>query len=241
MFPKVDMKIREPAHDFLKQMKDLIDEAGGFETRITLEPPNDTHSSCLGFSPEKTQVHEGLVGLFVNWSDEYPLIRLQAIASRWQPDPPTYPVVCQAAAELYKPFIDAYNRKYKTRYRMRFDTQEETLPQLRPAARKAFDEFAGWAYKRCLHPLDWQRFYRFVRICHATRNDLYESDLVFFLKAAGFDAAYATEIAHVFLHLREFHIQSDWRREASYKRRQIPKGRRKRLAEEERKMEGGPG
>jgi len=224
MFPYMEMRIREEPHGFLRNVQALLDEQGGFDTRLTLEEPSDLYCSCAGFAPKAPQVHEGLVGLFVNWAHEYPTIRLQIIASRWQPEWPTYAVVRQAAEALFLPVIKDYNRRHRTRYRMRIESQEETLPKLSPAAQAAFDQFAKLANVRGLHPFDWQRFYRFVRVCYATRNNPGEDDVAFFLRKAGFAADYANFIAQVYVHCREFYIQSDWRRELGDRRRNRPRG-----------------
>ncbi|RXK53470.1 hypothetical protein ESB00_17410 [Oleiharenicola lentus] len=204
-------------------MKTQIDQTGGYDARITLEEPSETHCSCVGFAPKAKQTHEGLVGIFVNWAHEYPVIRLQIIASRWQPEWPTYQVVRTAAEELFLPVIKEYNRRNRTRYRVRIETQEETLPKLSPAAQKAFHQFAHGANQRCLHPLDWQRFYRFVRVCYATGNSPHEEDVAFFLRKAGFESKYADTIAQVFMHCRDFYIHSDPRRESGWRRRNRPR------------------
>lgn len=225
MFPQADTRIREEAHTFLRRMKAVLDELGTFDTRITLEPPSDLSSSTVGFAPKADAAQDELMGIFVAWAHEYPLIRLQTIA-RWEPTWPTYETVRAAAESLFLPALWAYNREHKTRYRFRIDSREETLPKLTPKAQEAFDEFAHAANKESLHPLDWERFYRFVRVCYATGNDPYESDVVFFLRKGGFAPKDAEFVAQVFLHCHAFHISSDWRRELGYRRRNAPRDSR---------------
>lgn len=224
MFPQIEMKIREDAHGFLRKMKTQLEEGGAFDTRITLEEPDELHCSCVGFAPKGPQVHEGLVGIFVNWAHEHPVVRLQIIASRWQPEWPTYQVVRDAADRLFLPVIKEYNRRNGTRYRVKIEAHVDTLPKLSPAGQKAFNEFANGANLQCLHPFDWQRFYRFVRVCYATKNDPYESDVAYFLRNAGFRNEYANFIAQVYMHCRDFYIQSDWRRELGWRKRNRPRG-----------------
>jgi len=224
MFPQIKMKIREDAHGFLRNIKSQLDESSSFDTRITLEEPNELHCSSVGFAPKAPQLHEGLVGIFVNWAHEYPVIRLQIIANRWQPEWPTYEVVRDAAEALFLPVVKEYNRRNRTRYRVRIESQEDTLPKLSPAAQKEFNEFVQGANLRCLHPLDWQRFYRFIRVCYATHNNPYESDVAFFLRKAGFASEYANFISQVYMHCRDFYIQSDWRREMGWRKRNRPRG-----------------
>lgn len=224
MFPQIEMTIREDAHGFLRKIQAQLDEGGLFDTRITLEEPSDLYSSSVGFAPKAPQLHEGLVGIFVNWAHEYPVIRLQIIASRWQPEWPTYQVVRDAAEALFVPVVKEYNGRNRTRYRVKIEAYADTLPRLSPAAQKAFDEFAHGANLECLHPFDWQRFYRFVRVCYATKNEPYEADVAYFLRKAGFKSEYAAFIAQVYMHCRDFYIQSDGRRELGWRKRNRPRG-----------------
>jgi len=229
MFPQIEMKIREDAHGFLTKMKAQLDEGSSFDTQITLEEPDELHCSCVGFAPKVPQLHEGLVGIFVNWVHEYPVIRLQIIASRWQPEWPTYQVVRDAAEGLFLPVVKEYNRRNRTRYRVKIEEQIDTLPKLSAAAQNAFNEFAHGANLQCLHPLDWQRFYRFVRVCYTTKNNLYESDVAYFMRKVGFKNDYANFIAQVYMHCRDFYIQSDWRRELGWRKRNQPRRFREKI------------
>lgn len=53
-----------------------------------------------------------------------------------------------------------------------------------------------------LHSNDWNRFYRFIRVCHGRRIQLSEADVTWLLRQAGFDAGYAHRIGIVYYHGR---------------------------------------
>lgn len=219
MFPAMEMRIRGEGHAFLRQMKTVADEQG-FETKIKLEEPSELYCSVLAFSPKEPQVHEELVGYFVHWAHRYPRIDVQ-VTARWELKGLTYGIVRTAAEGLFKPLISAYNRRHSSRYRLRIESPEEMLPKLSPEAQDAFNRFVHSANLKSLHPHDWRRFYQFVKVCHATRNDVDESEIGFLLRKAGFANEYAGLIAQIFVHCRDFHVQSDSRRERSYNRRRF--------------------
>jgi hypothetical protein len=76
-------------------------------------------------------------------------------------------------------------------------------PKLSPQSEKLFKRFAVLANKSVLHPLDWFRFYDFVR-SNRMRRPLYENDMAHLLVKEGFSSQYATYIASVYFHLCEF-------------------------------------
>ena len=53
-----------------------------------------------------------------------------------------------------------------------------------------------------LHPLDWQRFYTFIRTADRVRLRLHEEDIAYLLVREGFDEEYARSIANIYEHGR---------------------------------------
>jgi hypothetical protein len=78
----------------------------------------------------------------------------------------------------------------------------QELPNLPPKASKAFQVFVGGANKSLLHQLDWERLYRFVSVCRATRVTLSEDDVYRLLTSEGF--SHAKHISSIFYHLSNF-------------------------------------
>ncbi len=81
--------------------------------------------------------------------------------------------------------------------------KEEEFTELPPATRKLFVQFVNCANRRVLHPLDWRRFYAFVRFCHSRRVRLYDSELKHLLIRAEFPPLVADRLALVYEHGRK--------------------------------------
>jgi hypothetical protein len=75
---------------------------------------------------------------------------------------------------------------------------------LPPKATETLKNFIFSANKTSLHPLDWQRLYRFVRICHTTRAKPEKGLIWGMLSKEGFDDKKAEYIADVVSHLLDF-------------------------------------
>jgi hypothetical protein len=76
---------------------------------------------------------------------------------------------------------------------------DATLPR---QAQTAFIRFMRLANKVFLHPLDWDRFYEFVRVCHDHHVQFFEDDVTRLLLATGFSTVQARRIAQVYQHRR---------------------------------------
>ena len=74
---------------------------------------------------------------------------------------------------------------------------------LNPAFIKLLKRFAHLANKSALHPLDWRRFYEFVRDCRS-RAPYSEEEMARLLIKEGFSETYATYIGEIYVHLRNF-------------------------------------
>ena len=76
------------------------------------------------------------------------------------------------------------------------------MTQLPPVTKKAFDTFVILANKQSEHPLDWDRFYLFVRATHRNHVRLRPSELKLLLVTSGFDRDYSEELMRVYEHGR---------------------------------------
>ena len=80
---------------------------------------------------------------------------------------------------------------------------EAEVPELPPATRRIFLQFVNCANRKVLHPLDWRRFYRFVRFCHAKRVKLTSHTLCRLLVRGHFAESKAEYLADVYERCRE--------------------------------------
>ena len=93
------------------------------------------------------------------------------------------------------------------------------MARMAPKTKTAFDFFVDHANKGGLHPNDWDRFYKFVRIAHRYRSQIWEQDVKQALIKEGFfeeDARYlSTVYCHCWRMLSGFRspmAAKEWRR-----------------------------
>ena len=65
-------------------------------------------------------------------------------------------------------------------------------------AQKHFDTFVSGANKQVPHPLDDERFFAFVRVCHLEKAALKETDVSEALVRAGFDEDLAKRLGSTY-------------------------------------------
>ena len=79
---------------------------------------------------------------------------------------------------------------------------EEQISEIPEATRKVFLCFLNRANRAGLHPLDWRRFYEFVRYAHARRAKLGTGWLYSTLVREGFNCAQAERLCDAYEHGR---------------------------------------
>ena len=182
--PEITLRIKEQPKQFLLRMDSILkEEVKSGKAKMTVKSELDLHSDLhpmtVGFSRDLHEIHEGLVGMFVARPKEMAIIRIESIASQWNP---SYEVYVNAIKELFAKPIKLYNKLYKRRYRLRIQKQEACLPRLIPRLKDQFERFAFSANKRCLHPYDWNRFYQVVFASCRYQSSLTEEDMRYLLQ-----------------------------------------------------------
>lgn len=199
------MRIRAEPITCLKQLDRIARVNKGLEVRSTFTGDGELHCNVVSFARRDETEHDGLFAMFAHWKREGQSLRLELAAHRWNPDPCTYDAYVAAAHRLFQPILDIYNRKFGTRHRMRIQTREQLLPRMTPMAQKAFDHSALTANKSALHPLDWEKFYRFVTVCRRTNLVLDESEIRWFCRRAGFSPDQSSALATAYSHCSDFY------------------------------------
>lgn len=200
LLPDIKIKPDVKSRQFIERIESLAIQRGGFEIQKVYDLDNVKGWDILNLAPLSHKMHKGLYGQLIYHPDKSLHIMVEMRATQWNPDPPTYEVYIRSVFEVFKPLIQIYNKSYKTRLRLAVRSKSSLELRLPPTAKNAFDRFVTLANKSCLHPLDWKRFYGFVRVCHARRVHLYEDDLIRLLLKAGFDKGKASYIADIFHH-----------------------------------------
>lgn len=81
--------------------------------------------------------------------------------------------------------------------------KEKDFPELPPATRRLFVRFVNCANRSALHPLDWRRFYQFVRYCHGRHVKLSQGRLHVLLVRGHFPERNAEYLADIYEHCRK--------------------------------------
>jgi hypothetical protein len=202
--PPIQIRTTSPLRQFLTRMADIGEKSGAFTVERHFGALGDADFDIINFRSTKSSPHIGLGVQLISQYDVNDIIAVEVRAERWSPDdPPTYATYVAEAKALVGPLLSAYNRDANTRHRMSIARMKRLEPKLPPHSEKLFKRFALLANKSVLHPLDWGRFYEFVRSSRM-RRPLYEEDMARLLMKEGFSVQYAKHIAGVYFHLCEF-------------------------------------
>lgn len=142
--------------------------------------------------------HQGLGGQMISRPDLPSRIEVEMRAFRWAPDPPTRDAYVSAARALFVPLLRAYNRAYRSRHRLCVELARKPGARVPPATQALLDRFAILANLDSLHPLDWGRFYRFVK---ESKRELPMEAVRVLLIERGFARDRAHVLAELYRHL----------------------------------------
>jgi hypothetical protein len=156
----------------------------------------------LAFMPTDQNGHEEIIGQFIFQYDKPSTVYVEVRAGRWNPDPPNYEIYVIEAKRIAGSLIKDYNQAFSSRRRLTIQKKKKTEPSLSPGANKVFRKFVTLANKHSLHPLDWKRFYEFVRFCHAHHVKMYEDEIEWLLNKEGFGEKKSRYMADIYMHCK---------------------------------------
>lgn len=110
----------------------------------------------------------------------------------------TYKTYVEEAEKLFTSIIETYSQKYKTNLKLDIKPLKPKI-QFPFTLEYLFTQFMHLANKSVLHPLDWERFYKFIRACHYHKfkdEELLRNRLI----QGGFSEEYADEVVNIFEH-----------------------------------------
>jgi len=201
--PPIHINVTD-SRGFLEKMAIIAENSGAFTVEQYLDALSTEGFDVLNLRLIKPSLHKGLGGQLISQPDTKGRVAVEIRAERWSPDdPPTYETYVAQAKILIGPLLSAYNREVGTRHRMTVPLKSRLEPKLPPHSAKLFKRFVVLSNKSALHPLDWRRFYEFVRDSRMRRH-LHGEDMARLLIKEGFSEQYAQHIADVYGHLCEF-------------------------------------
>lgn len=194
--PRITIKPDIAPREFLERLHDFVPQQTIWKV-INQEEVNDRFIFLsLCYKGSEPKIPNDLMAQFIYLPKTYKdRIGVEMVAASWI-ESITYDSYVDTV-NLLKPLFLIYNRQHKARVRLSIQSRDNILPKLSPTARKYFDFFTSNANKSALHPLDWNPFYNFIRLCQEQHSKLTPDDLAYLLVHEGFweqDAHYLADI-----------------------------------------------
>ena len=204
LLPSASISVRNSPQDFMNQMADIAEQSKNFKVERRFDYELMLNLDIVDFFPQFHVPHQEFLGQLIYIPKYKQKVAVEVRANRWAADQLTYDVYVSALHTIFNSLLRQYNKTFQQRYRLSVKSKEDLEPTLPPNANSAFTAFARLANRGSLHPLDWDRFYRFVYVCHATHVNPSQDNLVRLLVKERFDEEYAERIASIFGHLIDF-------------------------------------
>jgi len=199
ILPDIYIGISEPSRDFIDNFETIIKKEKSFT--YNLEKDIDTPNyDIMSIVPKNNFGHERLFGQLIARPNEKNKIIVEIRAHRWNPEPTNYKDYVSAAKFVFEDLLQKYNSDNKKRYRLNIQSETDTKPKLPSGAKTVFDRFVNNANKTMLHPLDWGRFYSFIRYCHSNKVKIQYEDIMRLLVEESFSEKKAEYLADIFHH-----------------------------------------
>ncbi len=203
ILPEIRIRMDTAPGKFLDRLAMVAKRSGRFRVDRTRGVDGLPGWAILSLIPRPPQRHRKLVGQVIVRPKERRYAHVELRARVWDPDPPTYSSYVEAVRELFGDLLKGYNRAYRSNRRLSIPSASSLQPRLSPGCRAHFDRLVGLVNKQGMHPLDWEKLYRFVWECRS-RSRISEVDMERLLRAEGFNEYVASDIANVFMHLVKF-------------------------------------
>jgi hypothetical protein len=202
--PPINIKINVPPRRFLDRMAEIAETSGIFRVEKHYDALGRMSFDVVNLRYMAKSPHRNVGAQLIADPEDKGSVAVEIRAQRWgQTDPPTYDTYSTAARGLIAPLLHTYNLHFCTRHRMHIPAKERLEPKLPPQCTTLFQRFTVLANKSVLHPLDWKRFYKFVRDCRI-RSRLSEDEMARLLMKEGFSEEYAQCISGIYAHLCNF-------------------------------------
>lgn len=160
-------------------------------------------SDYLEIIPIEQNGHTEIFAQLFNKSEKNNIIQIEIRATWWKIEPVTYDIYSDEAKRIILPLILDYNKKYNSKRRLNIQTREAQKIKLPPKANEIFHTFVCAANKNILHPLDWKRFYIFIRHSYSNKVKINSGELKRLLIENGFDTEDADYLSNIYYHGKE--------------------------------------
>jgi len=203
LLPDISVKTDCEVRTFIRRLKIIASKyclhCSYKYKRNYLEPDSD----YLEIIPIQQNGHKEIIAQIFNELDKNNFIRVEIRALSWKNEPVTYDIYTNEAKRIILPIISIYNKKYNSRRRLYIQTKDSLKIKLPPIANRLFNTFVRAANKNVLHPLDWKRFYIFIRHSYSNKVKLNSDEIKKLLIENGFEESKADYLSRIYYHGKE--------------------------------------
>ena len=144
--PGIDIAVSGDRGVFLSQMADIGRASGRFDVEHHRDAVSTVGFDAVNFRLRRDGPHWALGFQLLAPPDTAGGVAVEMRAQRWNPDPPTNAVYCEAARGLVSPLLTVLNRSQSTRYRLRIERFGSDRFKMSPRNKALLDRFAPVSY-----------------------------------------------------------------------------------------------
>lgn len=200
LLPDIFINTKSDAQNFIKKLSDIANIKKDFCYTVYKKDNLIFNTHFLQIIPIKQNGHQEIGALLLPIEDKENIVRVEILADKWYIDPVTYDKYVDEAKRILLPLLSIYNKKYKVRKKLSIQSKKKLQIKLPKMANKLFMSFVISANKNMLHPLDWKRFYVFIRHCYSRKVKIYPFELKRLLLLNGFKEKNAEYLSDIFSH-----------------------------------------
>jgi len=200
--PDIFVKTECESKSFIKNLLTIAkSNSNSFEVKVVKDCFIDD-SEWLGIKPIDQNGHQNITSTIFSIPGKDKIVQVEVNALKWKAEPVTYEMYVSEARRILTPLLSDYNKINSVRRRLSIQPKVSLKVTLPPKANKIFKTFVSSANRNILHPLDWRRFYIFIRHCRSRKVNIYPDDLKRLLIEYGFEETKASYLADIFSHGR---------------------------------------
>ncbi|MCL5029219.1 MAG: hypothetical protein M1480_09395 [Bacteroidetes bacterium] len=200
LLPDIIINTDCDSKSFIKRLYNIVRRESHLYKSVYEKDSIIPDTDYLEIMPIEQNGNQDIIAQIFSVSDKENIVQVEIKAPTWKLQPVTYDLYVEEAKRILNPLINDYNKNYCVRRRLSIqskDSLEKKLPRL---ANDLFKIFVHATNKNMLHPLDWKRFYIFIRHCYSKKVNLYPDELLRLLIANGFEKRKAEYLSDIFSH-----------------------------------------
>ena len=200
LLPDINIKTDCDSKIFIKRMHNIVRRKTLLYKSVYEKDSIIPDTDYLEIMPVEQNGNQDIISQIFSIPEKKNIVQVEIKAPTWKEEPVTYDLYVDEAQRILNPLINDYNKKYKVRRKLSIQSKNSLEKKLPRLANELFMTFVRAANKNMLHPLDWKRFYIFIRHCYSKKVSLYPDELLRLLITNGFEKRKAEYLSDIFSH-----------------------------------------